>query len=347
MRPDQPVLILAEKVEGEDYLETLKHILKEVYRIKVGGLPRPKVVKMDKQEVEEAEAEKHVYVIDDTEAEFFEFFSTKPEVFGKKANVKKFLERIGELFSQYFGFLVIYAEKERLDYVQLILASVEEQIPKWCKVRTKKLESDWKSKVASSVWGFIEPKGITGMTLDKCFLKCENLFWRKLEGLVRTPKYAWVKESVESEEGIEGYESSLHYLLKVCIARYFAEKNTLVETEVKLKEGVIADVFIPNKNLAIEIETLYGTSITLWRNLRRTIEKYEGTEHEVWIVIPNLQLSLYLEGIWHERDRLNKEGRLVEFYALNVRNGDLVNLSEYIKMFGRGIEIKGLKKANI
>ena len=341
--PERPVVVLAEKTEEDKYLETLKHILREIYRIKIGGLPRPTVVTIDKRKVEEAEVERHIYVIDDKEDKFFEWFGLTniTDNFEKKANPKKFLERISELFSQQFGFLILYATKKMLRQVEGKLLLVKEQIPKLYKVRLKKLEPDKKIDISSSSWAFVEPPGIFGMSLDKCFLECENMFWEKLETLVKTPKYSWVKESVEEEEGIEGYESTLHYLTKIFIVKYLVEKEKLtpedIETEVP-KGKVVPDIFVLSKNLAIEVETLYGTGITPWRKLRRTLEKYEGLGYKLWIVIPNLQMSLYLKGILELIKELKEKNKPVEFYTLNLENGELIEINKYVKLLSRNLK---------
>jgi hypothetical protein len=333
VKPDKPVVILAEKVEGEEYIETLKHILREVYRIKVGGLPRPEEIRVDKRRVEEVKAEKRIVVIHDTDADFFHYFGVKKaEDLETKADPKKFIERIGELFSQTFGYIIIHASNERLDQVKKVLATVSEQIPKLFYLKAKRFETeDEKFNIASSVWGFVEPKGLTGKSLDKLFLSCENEFWDKLEKLVKTPKYDWVKESLEDEEGSEGYESSLHYLLKVFLASYFTERGVFVETECKLEKGV-ADLYIPSEDLAVEIETLYGAGVNIWRKIGRTIEKYEGTQHKVWIVMPNLQMTLCLEGITKQSNKLMKENKSIEFYTIDLKRKEPVKLDKYSKL---------------
>lgn len=339
--PERPVVILAEKVEGEDYLEALKHILREIYRIKVGGLPRPVVGR----KAEEAEAGRRIHVIDDGETEFLGCFGiANIEDFKTKADPKKFLERVSELFSQQFGFLIIHATRERLDYMQKILDPVKEQIPKWCSVKIKNLGPDEKVDLASSAWGFVEPPGVFGATFDKCFLECENLFWKRLERLVRTPKYSWVKESIEDEEGVPGYESALHYLTKVLIAKYLIEKEGLkaenIQTEEKLPSQEpgpipIPDIFEKSRNLAIEVETFYGTGMIPWRKLSRTLEKYKISGYKLWIVLPNLQMSLYLRGIRSIAKELEERKEPIEFYTFNVESGDLFQLEEYTKLLER------------
>ncbi|MFP3321122.1 MAG: hypothetical protein RXO24_11185, partial [Acidilobus sp.] len=42
--PDRPLLIVARHAKGFDYIEFLKRALREVYRVRVGGLPEPKHV---------------------------------------------------------------------------------------------------------------------------------------------------------------------------------------------------------------------------------------------------------------------------------------------------------------
>jgi len=44
LMPDRPLLIIARHAKGFDYIEFLKRALREVYRVRVGGLPEPKHV---------------------------------------------------------------------------------------------------------------------------------------------------------------------------------------------------------------------------------------------------------------------------------------------------------------
>jgi hypothetical protein len=331
---DKPVVILAERVEDEEYIETLKHILLEIYRIKVGGFPRAEVIRGDKRKVEEVEAERRIVVIHDTDVNFFEEAGVNKHD-EDSVDPKKFLERIEELFSQGLGYIIIHASKERLERVKSKLVSYHEKIPKLLYLRPKRFETeDRKFNLVSAVWGFVEPMGLTGKSLDKIFLSCEKIWNNILEDLVKTPKYAWVKGSLEDEEGSEGYESELHYLLKIFIASYFIEKGKSVETEYELqKQKCIADLFIKEDGLAVEIETLYGTGIYVWRKIERTIEKYGDTNYKLWIVIPNLQMTLYLKGIINLRNMLKKKGKLIEFYTVNLKEKKLISLDEYSKNF--------------
>ncbi|MDI6811495.1 MAG: hypothetical protein QMD80_07500, partial [archaeon] len=99
--PERPIIILAEKSE-DDYIDALKLILREIYRIKVGGFPKVRVTKKEKEEVEDVKAERRIHVIDDDlEDKFFGFFKLN------EVDMDKLLkERIDELFAQGFGFLV-------------------------------------------------------------------------------------------------------------------------------------------------------------------------------------------------------------------------------------------------
>lgn len=353
VRPERPILVMAEKVKEEEYLEALKHILREVYRIKVGGLPIARHMAVGKRRVEEdVEAGKHITVIDDAKGGFLKFFRVKSaDDFEKGIDVERFREEsIAQLFSQPFGFLVLHAETKRMKQVITYLSSVEEQIPKICMVKPKKLATEDKLKVIRALWGFVKPAKETSRNLGEYFLACENTFWDSFEKLVKTPKYMSVRESVEDEEGLEGYESPMHYLTKVFIVKYFIEKLDLedIQTEVKLTipngREVVPDVYIPETKLAVEVETLYGVGMVPWMKLRRTIEKYENSGVSVWIVVPNLQLALYLKGIREIAESLKKDSKPIEFYTLNTRHNELVKLDEYVETLKTCVGIKGLTK---
>jgi hypothetical protein len=100
-------------------------------------------------------------------------------------------------------------------------------------------------------------------------------------------------------QSLRGSHGPLHYQLKAFIFLYLTKKEGIpaddIETEAKLAEDVVADVYVKSKRLAVEVETFYGTGQAPWRKLQRTIEKYRGRSEveKVWIVVPPLQTMLY------------------------------------------------------
>ena len=154
-----------------------------------------------------------------------------------------------------------------------------------------------------------------------------------------------VKESVESEEGLEGFESALHYQLKIFVVYYLMKKEKIpkedIETETKLHVDdtqVIPDVYIKSRSLAIEIETFYGTGLSPWRKLERTIEKYlkHHIANEVWIVIPPLQTMLYLRDLVSKLRELRKNGYdFIKMYTIDLSKKRLISIEEVSKKLSK------------
>ena len=324
---ERPVVILAEKSD-DDYLDALKLILREIYRIKVGGFPEAIVTKKEKEEVEAIKAERRIHVIDDSEGKFFESFKINKVGNFEKVDMDKLLEeRIEELFSQGFGFLIFYLKRENFDYLCNSFGIKEHKIPKLILIQGKELKEDEIEKISSASWGFLEPNG-SWRSLSDYFSGYEKKFYNKLEKLSETKYAISVRESAEDEEG--GKESNLHYLLKIFLVKYLREKLKIegeIETE-KEKEGIIPDIFIPGENLAIEVETLYGTGMARLRRLGKTIEKYKEKRYKLWVVIPNLQLLLFSKSI-KEIIKTFRDKAELEIFGVDLSKQELVPFDKF------------------
>ena len=326
---ERPIVILAEKSE-DDYIDALKLILREIYRIKKGGFPEAQVTKKEKEEVEAIKVERRIHIIDDSEGKFFEFLKINKVGNSEKVDMDKLLEeRMEELFSQGFGFLVFHLKKENFDFLCNSFGTKEHKIPKLILIRGNGLKEEEREKISSASWGFLEPNG-SWRSLSDYFSGYEKKFYNKLEKLSETKYAISVRESAEDEEG--GKESNLHYLLKIFLVKYLREKLKIegeIETETE-KEGIIPDIFIPGENLAIEVETLYGTGMARLGRLGKTIGKYEGRGHKLWVVMPNLQLLLFHKNI-REVIKTFRDKVELKIFGVDLNKGKLVPFDRFKK----------------
>ncbi len=354
VKPDRPMIIVAIKRPGEEYIATLLSILREIYRMKVGGLPIGRYVgtRVAKYIAEdELMRQGLIKVIDDSKADFLEFFGiSKVEDFDK-IDPNKLRDRLTELSVQGLCFLVFYIDESKANNLLTYLALLRDKIApaKVVIISPRKLSVDQKSELARVAWGFVDPKEpLINDTLDQHFKLREEMFNDILEELTNKRKYAKiVRESHEddAEEGLKGVESALHYQLKVFVVYYLMKKLKIpeenIETEAELlinSKKVIPDIYVKSRRLAIEIETFYGTGLTPWGKLRRTIEKYleSNVANEVWIVIPPLQTMLYLRDLVNEAKELREKGYgFIKLYTVDLRRKGLVSIERIPKKLSR------------
>ncbi|AJC72750.1 hypothetical protein X802_06715 [Thermococcus guaymasensis DSM 11113] len=113
--PEGPVIILAKKPKEKEfgYIEFLKRLLRELYRVRAGGLPTAYHIMLpaDPDRLRSLRAGKSIFVID-WEA------GKKPEEELEKQHLQATTEKVRELFSQSFGFLVFYGDEEFLSWVK-------------------------------------------------------------------------------------------------------------------------------------------------------------------------------------------------------------------------------------
>ena len=348
VKPDRPVIVVAVKQSGEEYIATLLSILREIYRMKVSGLPIGRYVgtKAGKYIVEDEHIEQRfVKVIDDSKADFL--LKGKVREFDE-VDLDKLKDRLTELSIQGFSFLVFYINEDKREPLLKYLTVIRDMITpsKVIIVSPRKLDLELKKVLARASWGFVEPTGpLPSNTIDQHFKRREEEFYELLEEIASKRRYVErVRESVESEEGVEGFESALHYQLKVFLVYYLMKnakklnisKEEDIETEVELSTNgrkIVPDIYVKlgSKRLAIEIETFYGTGLTPWRKLQKTIEKYVGDRivDEVWIVIPPLQTMLYLKDLVEKAKELEKEGYgFIKLYTINLPKRGLIPIKE-------------------
>ncbi|ADI31258.1 hypothetical protein [Staphylothermus hellenicus] len=342
VKPDRPVIIVAIKSPDEEYIFTLLSILREIYRMKVGGLPLSRYVSAKRTKYiaeEEMMRQGLIKVIDDSTADFLEFFGISKIKDFDKINLDSLKDRLIELSVGGLSFLIFYIDENKKDQLLGYLLSIRDRIApaKIIIVQPRKLNSELKRELARASWGFVDPsEPLLKDTLDKNFRLREEEFYNKLENIATKQEYAeLVRESVEDEEGLESFESPLHYQLKVFVVYYLMKKLKIpeedIETEAEVVKGVIPDIYVKSKRLAIEIETFYGTGLSPWRKLERTIEKYKknNVTNEVWIIIPPLQTMLYLKDLIHKVKRLKEKGYgFIKLYTVNISKKKLIPIKE-------------------
>jgi len=331
---DRPCVILAEKPEERryEYIEFLKSLLRELYRIRIRGLPSPRHITrrgLDRESLH-IKAGKHIYVIDVDEV--LEFLEKE----GGKEEILDYIEdRLRELFSQGYGFLIFYGREVKLREIRGLLTRVVMPLKP---IEIRPVEHDAIFNIVSLMWGSVKhewPEPIPELTLNLHTARCECEFYDALYKIANSFTAALlVKPGPEPEEGLaEVGESLTHYAVKAFVVRYFMEKEKVpadnIETEYKLG-NVIVDVLVDHPTrgrIIVEVETLYGTGLPLTK-LVETIESRADLAKELWIVIPNPQAMLFLNHIIALREYCKRHDLPVEFYTLDIGEGELKPITE-------------------
>lgn len=330
--PERPVVVIAMKKPNEDYEGTLRTILSEIHRIKVGGIPLRRSVKTQKSKdiVEDEPVHKDmIKIIDENTL--------------KDIDLDKLKDRLIEQREP--SFLILYLSEDKAKEWYFYLSMLKDKIAptKILITKLRELRAEQKAAIARMCWGFIDPD-TNCITVDEHFKLREDKFFDKLEEIMNNVAI-FVKESEGDEEGVSK-ESQLHYMLKSFMFYYLIHKMNIpkefVNTEEKLScknRIVVPDVYDKSRRIAIEVETLYGTWPSPSRKLLNTIKKYEGciSINKVWIVIPPLQSMLYLDQLYNLSKEFKKYNN-VELYTINLKAVNLVSIEELAKKLEKIIE---------
>jgi hypothetical protein len=143
--PDRPLVIIAKRGDGFGYIEFLKRVLREVYRVRVGGLPNPKHLGHAEELTLlmpiEVGAGGRLFVIDLTSGNLRELLKDDVRLARIRGRIR---DRLRELFSQGFGFIVIYGDGEHRDYASNDYENIKDS--------KKENKEDYVSKFISGIW---------------------------------------------------------------------------------------------------------------------------------------------------------------------------------------------------
>jgi len=334
--PDRPLLIFAEHVKGFGYIEFLKRVLREVYRVRVGGLPEPKHVSnvADLQPLipSEVGAGGRIFVIDLVSGDLGKVLKEGDVKGSSQASLRERIrDRLRELFSQGYGFIVIYGDYHVDNHVSGAQAeALREGVLKNYLLTTWKQISPETSKkslyvlLANLMWGRVgEPEMDYKGNFDRFVIELEDEYWKALEGALKDfDIQVLVRPSAEGDEA--GRESMSHYLTKAFMVNYLVSRLTeefkgkgAKEDEARRRAldcvrtehqpggaNVRYDVYVKDKDansdcgsmskLVVEVETLYGTGTALHKALDTIESRVNAGAGRLWVVVPNPQAVIYL-----------------------------------------------------
>jgi len=370
--PDRPLLIFAEHVKGFGYIEFLKRVLREVYRVRVGGLPEPKHVSnvADLQMLipSEVGAGGRIFVIDLVSGDLGKVLKEGDVKGSSQASLRERIrDRLRELFSQGYGFIVIYGDYYVDNHVSGAQAEVlrEGALKNYLLTTWKQISPETSKKIlyvllANLMWGRVgEPEMDYKGNFDRFVVELEDEYWKALEGALKDFNVqVLVRPSAEGDEA--GRESMSHYLTKAFMVNYlvsrlteeFKGKGTKEDEARRRALGCVStehqpgganvryDVYVKDKDansdcgsmskLVVEVETLYGTGTALHKVLDTIESRVNAGADRLWVVVPNPQAVIYLPQLLR-LERYARElfkGKEIEFYTLDVKGGAPVRLVE-------------------
>jgi hypothetical protein len=339
---ERPVVILAKPGEF-NYVEFLKRVLREIYRVRSGGLPEPKHVSTPEDLrlllPVDVGAGRRLFVLDLSQGR-----AQEPEAEHrsgvKDRDMDRLRDRLRELFSQEFGFFVIYGDVSSI-WEPLLTEAVRgyaSVVPSPVEMSMRPGRLPFYVLLANAMWGRISDpvldyKRLGFRYFDEFVVWLEDEYWRRL-GEVSFEVFYKTKPSAGERE------SELHYLAKAFVVRHLAEKVGLncVETE-EGKDAAVFDVVVTCgdlQGLVVEVETLYGTG-TVVHKLVETVKRAGGEtveragKRKMWIVVPNPQAVIFLPLLLRTRRELRRKYD-VEFYTLDVTSRRLVRLTDVATM---------------
>jgi hypothetical protein len=350
----KPVCIVLSKKANESFIRSFAIICREIYRIVKGGKPEPRWISGGlKDEIERyLKAGDMIFIVDDPERKLLPDFSKiryNIEEFLEKVKKELMLDRLRELFSQEFGFIIFHVNErwasqfakileESVGYINVIKISP----PHW-QLQTKK-------DVAKIFWGFIEVSESEisekkEQTFDDIFELYEKRFFEELERAGKDIELTyWIEEDKEASREHE----STKVIVVECLAKELGArkkddiiqklKKGIIKTEHELSGGGRADVYLetPPIQRFVEIETFYGRGEDpIQRLMKDTLKKYiEKNVRYVDIILLNgLQALLYANRLIKLAKICRQHhGLEVNFYLPNIKERKLIPLKDVFSM---------------
>jgi len=342
---NRPICLILPKYKNESYIHTLSLICRELYRIVKGGKPEPRwLSEGSKEEIEEyMKADNRIFIIDDTKYKLLPDFNTIKNTSDLLDRVKesKLLDRLHELFSQDYGFIISHIPSEWVDmFAELLKREAGYFIPTIIMLARKYMLDEVKRILASICWGFVE---VNGNNFDELFGNAEKSYYNALEEVNMDVE---LKHNVNQDENA-GFE---HESLKLIIVKALAIehgakdkrdvirllKDGIIETEYNINDGR-ADIYVKQKNRFIEIETLYGTEDPITKKIDKvTLNKYKGMNANVDIILLGLHILLYARDLYKLKRLYKDEYNItVDFYTIDVKECRLVSIKELYSILKR------------
>ena len=300
----EPVMICLEETDKNSFFGALETICKRIYREKRGGKPKAVIfsdVEELKREIRWIEAEDKIFSARLSKEEWDKL---------KKQDRDRIFNRIEQLFSQNFGFIIFngifysFPERHRVNIIML---------------KPRELDTKLARKISEMVWGSVKTE--ESGTFDYIFDSARKNFEETLKAISKERGGIYV----DATKPNEGDESEEHLLMKQFLVRYLTQKliedgklppkpdllqiKEKIKTEKDTKEELGGDISadIKVEDTVYEVETLFSEDREgkIARNkITHTIGKYEEitSVQKINLVLDNLTFLRHLKDLKEIKD---------------------------------------------
>jgi hypothetical protein len=347
----RPLCIVVPRRETDPGIYFVAAICREIYRVVKGGRPEPRWISEGlKDEIERyLKAEGMVFVLDDSKCKLLQDLSGVRSVEDlEKVRLDLLYDRLRELFSQDFGFVVFHINDK---LAERFAEKLEKEVGANVRIITVRPPVLERGKVLARIfWGFVEGEG---RNLDEVFKSCEGKFISKL-------KEAWndvrLLHWLEIDKNAGWEHEAMKAIVVECLAKELGAvskddvirmlRDGVIRTECELGGGRRADICVRGGRY-VEVETFYGlekyTGDPIMKLDKETLEKYKGrgVRRVDVVLLTGLHALLYVRELVELRKVYHEEGIEVNFYVPNVKDRKLVPLDEILRLLREEFGLQG------
>jgi hypothetical protein len=310
-------------------------VCRELYREARGSYPEPVVILPEPGKERECRAMLELWL------RLYGGFSGKVVVVSEKCLCEKCLSetsellrrRLRETFSQGLGFLIVLAS-DVLGAEEQLRKSSSPYFPKIISLREVPPEDRALGRLVKAV--------------RCCFgLPLERLPLQQLDAVVAAADRAYrdfVRELLQSEHAalvrrdVGERESEDHVAMKALVVKVLKESGVEPEKVYCTQPvcGNVADIYVSERGLAVECETLLGAAPAPHLKVLESVRKYRDCQEvkekvkEVWVVLRNWPAAIHLGDLIRLESMLRRElrGKEVKFFIPDVYSKTLRALDD-------------------
>ncbi|ASJ11101.1 hypothetical protein A3L12_07210 [Thermococcus sp. P6] len=330
---EEPIFIVARKSPAEILWYPIWVVCKEIYREARGEYPEP----IDLSGASEDEAHRRLERLEHRGGGSGKILVLEQEHLENLEGVLK--RRFREAFSRGLGFIIVTAEdvesasKKIRDLCRpysprMVELNLSDEDAREFAIRLGKALQAIFGLPAESFEGSLNMENVAAG--DLIMSRADRAYRDFVEEMLQSPYIANVERDVSPKE------SEDHVALKVLSVKHLVEEGVKLETITcnrSFPNRVIADLYVEDRGLAIEAETLFGTGPAPILKIFNSVRKYKGVEEikEIWVVVHNWAAALHLGDLYHAEQLLRKELRKeVRIFVPSLKERALKPLDEIV-----------------